>query len=54
MQRKTTIIKSVDKEGREVFTYLRRPGPPPGQKPRRRRLSDAVRVTLKLPKWPSC
>jgi len=50
MIRKMTVIKSTDKEGREVFTYLKSPASPPPKKGRARKRSDAIKVTLKLPK----
>jgi hypothetical protein len=50
MIRKMTVVKSVDKEGREVFTYLKSPGPPQPKKGRARKRSHAIKVTLKLPR----
>ena len=50
MIRKMTVVKSIDKEGREVFTYLKSPAPPQPKKGRARKRSHAIKVTLKLPR----
>jgi len=48
--RKMKVIKTVDKEGREVFTYLKNAPPQPPKNGRRKKRSETIRVTLKLPR----
>lgn len=50
MLRKVKVIKSTDKDGREVFTYLKGAMPRQSKKGRGRKRSDAIKVTLKLPR----
>lgn len=50
MIRKMTVIKSVDKEGREVFTYLKIPVARHPKNDHPRKQSEAIKVTLKLPR----
>jgi hypothetical protein len=50
MIRKMTVVRSVDKEGREVFTYLKSSAAFPPKKARTKKRSDTVKVTLKLPR----
>ncbi len=50
MDRRMTVIKTVDKEGREVFTYLKSAAPREPKNGRRRKRNEAIRVTLKLPR----
>ena len=49
VDRKMTVIKTVDKNGREVFTYLRSTPPPEPKPGERKRRNQSIRITLKLP-----
>ena len=49
VNRKMTVIKTVDKSGREVFTYLRSTPPPEQKAEGRKRRNESIRITLKLP-----
>jgi hypothetical protein len=50
MNEKMKIIRTVDKDGREVFTYLKKPAPCLPTNSRRKKRNEALRVTLKLPR----
>jgi hypothetical protein len=44
------VIKSVDKQGREVFTYVKAPVEHEPKQGKRSKRNEAIRITLKLPK----
>jgi hypothetical protein len=50
MRRAMKVIKSVDKEGREVITYLKSDAPEQPKNTRRKKRNEAIRITLKLPR----
>ena len=50
MRRGMKVIKSVDKEGREVITYLKSAPPRRSKSGKRKKRDEAIRVTLKLPR----
>lgn len=50
MNEKMKVIRTVDKEGREVFTYLKKAAPHTPTNSRRKKRNEALRVTLKLPR----
>jgi hypothetical protein len=47
---KMKVIRTVDKDGREVFTYLRNAAPRQPKSGRRKKRGETIRVTLKLPR----
>jgi hypothetical protein len=50
MTDKMRVIKSVDKQGREVFTYVKAPAQQELKQGKRKKRNEAIRITLKLPK----
>jgi hypothetical protein len=50
MSEKMTVIKSLDKQGREVFTYVKAPAQQEPKHGKRKKRNEAIRITLKLPK----
>jgi hypothetical protein len=50
MRRGIKVIKTVDKEGREVITYLKSAPARQSNGTKRKTRNEAIRVTLKLPR----
>jgi hypothetical protein len=48
--RKMKVIRTVDKDGREIFTYVKNAAPRQAKNGRRRKRGETIRVTLKLPR----
>jgi len=43
------VIKTMDKDGREVFTYLNNTPSRDSRPEKRKRHNESIRITLKLP-----
>lgn len=50
MDRKVTVVRTVDENGREVFTYVKNARDREKKTDRRKARNEAIRITLKLPR----